>query len=426
MKYIKKCVKYIISFICMIIIFFSALYITALIPREAVHEQISKSAEILNKESGSFYYYVNGRNIQIDNYTDAIMLNNIYSIDENNIVESIIKCRRNYLPNIQIRNSGEKVGNIFSLYGEEKPIQDLVDITNGKSRTTYEYARYWHGYMVILKPMLIFFNITQIRIIFEIILCISLFILSFYLYKNVNKIIAILTFITFFSIDILSFVKNLQGIFVFIIPIITSIFIVNKKINSKNINLILFIIGGITAYVDFLTTPLTTILIPAIIYFLIYKEKDLKVLFKEFIFMCLLWGIGYFGIWFSKWIINDCMYNSNLIELSLKQILFRVSSNELVGTKNVPIKALKYNISNACNWISVGIIIIATINLIKNYKNVFNKNKIIYVVIAIIPILWYLFIFNHSCLHYFFTYKLLIVTLLGIVFISFDNEKIQI
>lgn len=425
MNFIKKCAKYIICYLGLIIVFFLVLYITAQIPRKAVHKQISQSAKILNEESESFLYYINGRDIQIDNYTDAIMLNNIYSIDENNIIESIIKCRRNYIPNIKIRNFGEKAGNILYQDGEDNPVQDLVDITNGKSRTTYEYARYWHGYMVILKPMLIFFNITQIRIIFEIILCISLFILSFYLYKNVNKIIAILTFITFFSIDIVSFVKNLQGIFVFIIPIITSIFIVNKKINSKNINLILFIIGGITAYVDFLTTPLTTILIPEIIYFMVYKEKDLKVVFKEFIFMCLLWGIGYFGIWISKWIINDWIYNSNLIEVSLKQILFRVNSNEFVGTPNVPIKALKSNIFNSCNWISIGIIIIAIINLIKNYKNIFNKNKIIYGIIAIIPILWYLVISNHSCLHYFFTYKLLIVTLLGIVFISFDNEKIQ-
>lgn len=424
MKKICKSYKYIITYICMVIIFFSILYITALIPKELIFKKISESAEILNEEGGSYYYHINGRDIQIDNYTDAIMLNNVYSVDNNNIVESIIKCRRNYNYGITTRILGEKSGNLFN----EDPVQELLDTINKENITSHEYARYWHGYMGILRPMLIFFNITQIRIIFEIILLISLAILAFYIYKKENKILSILMIFTFLAMDIFEFIKNIHGVIVIIIAIITSIFIANKKINEKNIKFILFIIGGLTAYLDFLSTPLITVLFPITIYFIINKKENLEVAFKETVLMCFFWWIGYFGIWISKWIINDCIYNSNLIMLSLNQIFFRINSKELVGNTNVPIRALIRNINCATNWITIGILIISVLNfykelICKNLKGCLKKYKIIYIIITIAPILWYLGISNHSCQHFFFTYKLLIVTLFGIVCICFDNKK---
>lgn len=254
----KKVKKYIITYILMIILFFIMLFITSLIPREVIKPNIKKSADILFNDGEFFKIPTFGKEINSDISTDAIMLNIVYSMDDSNRIESIMKNRRNYIPEKTQIVIPDVVGDLHHEGERYLMTKELKDTANDIELKSYEYARYWHGYIIILRPLLIFFDVIEIRIILQITILLALLIMLYYIYKNVNLKIASLILICFIAMDLLTWILTIQGNFVMIIAIITSIFVANKKITDKNFSLVLFIVGGITAYLDFLTTPLIT------------------------------------------------------------------------------------------------------------------------------------------------------------------------
>lgn len=426
MKLVKELLKYIFIFILMLVIAWVALYITALIPRDKIQVKSAESAEILYMEQDEFRMKINFRNVLMHNYTDAIMLNTTYSIDTNNIVESIIKCRRNYLPGVTQNNFEDQLGNLVGDSGERLLlVEEYWNTLNEVSKNSYEYARYWHGYMIILRPMLMFFNVTQIRIILTLILLISLVILAILLSKETNKEIGITLIIAFAAMNILCFLANIQGVLVMIIAMITSIFVANKKITLKNINIVLFIVGGLTAYFDFLTTPLITFLLPIIIFFTINKENNIKKCLKHYILSAIAWGLGYFLLWFAKWIICDLVYNSGMIKLAIEQIIFRTNSEVWPVKQYQFYYAIIYNIIFAANPINVLLVVISMFYILVNTLIIIKPYKVHYFISSFLVLLWYAVFASHSIQHALYTYRLLVVPLICMFFIMFDNKKID-
>ena len=178
---------------------------------------------------------------------------------------------------------------------------------------------------VLNRILLIFFDITSIRWILQIALIIFIGILAYYLRKNSKSKIALSVIIAFIATDIFVWFRTLQGMLVMIVAVLISIFIANKKINSKNINLWLFISGALTAYFDFLTTPLVSILLPMLIYTAVnHDETTLKNEIIRIIKNCIAWGVGYLGVWATKWLIADILYNMEIIKTSVWQIIYRM------------------------------------------------------------------------------------------------------
>ena len=96
----KKSLKYIISFIAVILIFLGTLTLTSLIPSSLLKENVKESAEILKEEGNKKIEYIVTRmeEMEFDNYTDALMINTAYSIDSKKPLYSALVARKNYLP----------------------------------------------------------------------------------------------------------------------------------------------------------------------------------------------------------------------------------------------------------------------------------------------------------------------------------------
>lgn len=427
----KKFSKYVITYLVMIILLFGLLLITSLIPRESIKSNIEKSADILINEGERFSIPSFGKENFNDNSTDAIMLNIIYSIDNKNIIESSLKARRNYIPGKTQNVVPDMIGDLpheGEIYLMTKELQDTA---NDVELNSYEYARYWHGYMSVLRPLLVFFDITEIRIIIQIALITSLLIMLYYVYKNVNFKIAILILLCFISMDMLTWITTIQGNFVMLIAIIISIFVANKKITSQKFNMILFVVGGITVYLDFLTTPFVTFLLPVIIFNLVNNEnKNCKKVLCEYIKRMLAWGLGYALVWIAKWVLIDLLYGTRIIENSIIQISYRtgIASKPYIPV-NMPIIALKNNyLAAAMNLFNITLLLlmypIFFAKLAEKGKSYFfSANKLVYYISAVMPVIWFLILAEHSAQHYFFTYKNALMTLISIVLIICDNKK---
>ncbi len=400
--------KYLLIFIISIITFLILLCASSLIPSKYLKSNVIKSANILQKQTNEYVIRIRGFNIPFDNHTDSLMINTSYSIDSNKPLYSSLVARKNYIPNVTKTIHSDTIGELKS--SKLGQVGDLIDTINENVYESYEYARYWHGYLVFLRPLLLLFDISGIRII-NIILFLILGIIFLYLvYKKIGLIESIIMLIGLFSVDYFYIGLSLQGTPVFLIMIISSIFILLKYNKIKNINIVFFIIGIILAFTDFLTNPLITLGIPMTIYFLLKQKNEgvsLKETIKILIYLCISWSLGYLITWFTKWVIVDLLYGKSIINTSINQLFYRVGINDTPSIIETILKNLY------CVMPMLLIIILSTLAFVILKKKIrFNLTLILpYMFICILPFIWYMLLRNHSLYHCGFTYRTLILTL---------------
>lgn len=425
----KTILKYALLYITIAALFLGGLLLVSYIPKDAIEDNVRESAEIMVKEGEGKSFSSLGRVIFNDNSTDAIMINLSYTIDEDNRLESIVKARRNYIPGVTKEITNDLVGDLPHETERYAMTVELLNTVNGKEQMSYEYTRYWHGYIVILRILLLFFNITTIRWIIQITLIVLLIILMYYLKKNVSLKVAIALIVAFIATDISVWVYTIQGMFVMIIAVLVSIFIANQKINEKNMNVWLFVSGALTAYLDFLTTPLVSLLLPIIIYTAINnKETTFKTECMSLIKNSFAWGFGYFGLWAAKWVIADLLYDMEIILLSFVQIYYRMGGIREFDIGSVGLHGLLRNVVNSTNILVVAVyalIYIYAMARIDLYKKGYflSSEKLPYYFAFLIPFIWYYAISEHSYQHFFFTYKTMLIPMLAITFIVLDDRK---
>ena len=406
----KNILKYIVTFILMIVVFCVLLTITSLIPREALTKKVKESSTILCNQGNSLIIFIDGRPTKFDNYTDSLMINTAYSIDNTTPFYSSMVARKNYIKGktevVYPDTTGELKSS--SKYKALNQVGDLRDTVNNDTVESFEYSRYWHGYLIFLRPLLVLFNISQIRAILTVIYVILAAILLYKIYKKINLGTAIIFLCGLMICDYFYLGITLQGTPVFLITMISSILILSEKIKDKG--LFFLIIGGLTNFFDFLTVPILTLGIPLLVYSLIQNKNkcNIKKLFLELFKYCVMWTIGYGGVWITKWLLLDLFYNKDIIQTVLEQFKYR-SSNKITQ------KELLNSIKFALKPISISFVITLVLLIIKlikykksnNLKDVkFNFKEIfVYLSIGLLAVLWILLLKQHFVQHIFFTYR---------------------
>ncbi len=107
-----KYLKYVATFFIMILIFLLFLFLSSLINKDYIYNNMKTSAEILCEEHQNSLRKV--ANIKTDNYTEALMLNIIYSMDSRDIVGSMLLGRKNYSYDLEQRKIEDSVGELDS------------------------------------------------------------------------------------------------------------------------------------------------------------------------------------------------------------------------------------------------------------------------------------------------------------------------
>lgn len=417
----KKILKYVAIYIFMICILILMLTLTSMIPKEILKEKVSESADILCEEGNRKLSIIPYKNIimQFDNYSDALMINTAYSIDPETPLYSAMVARKNYSPEIteSVEPDSEKELKSASKYQYHNEVGELRDLANEDITESFEYARYWHGYLVVLRPLLTFANVQTIRIILILILVLLSGILLYQLNKKINWVVSMIFLFGLISIEYFYIGISLQSSFCFLIMMISSIIILMRGNKIKDISMIFFITGILTNFFDLLTVPCITYGIPLLIYFItIAEEKNITI--KELIIIFLktgiAWAIGYALTWFIKWLLVDLLYNRNLIAVALKQVVYRSAGSQSFGY----IKTLEFNtqyIEYFIYALIIGVALYVEIEaVLKNKKPENIIGSIPYFLIGIIPFVWIFLIRDHSYKHSFFTYRNFILTMIGL------------
>ena len=274
--------KYILTFFIVIIIFVGLLTLSSTFPQDWIQKNMEKSVEELYEEG----IPSNILGIYFDSASDTTMLNAAYSIDSRNPLESAMLARIDYVPEKQQKYHEDTITldnvKVNEGYNVKEQLKKTVD---GDIKETYEYARYWHGYISIIRPLLIFFSFNEIRKILICVFAMLAMLLMMLLYKKINFKYCFIIILSLLVSEYFFMGLNLQGTFTFIIAMLASIIICIRFEKIKNIGLYFFVIGMATCYFDLLTHPIITLGIPMIIYLLLkQKVENVKKKYMERIY----------------------------------------------------------------------------------------------------------------------------------------------
>lgn len=409
---LKKAKNLSLIYILLISIFVITMAISYALPNKNIIKNTKESMPKLLEEGLYPKVFFDSHKSQLDNFTDSWMLNIAISADNKHPLKS----------------------SLANPYKESKDAKDKIEqlnkSLNEKDLLEGEYSRYWHGYQIVLRPLLLIFNYEQIRYI-NMFGLMSLFMIVAYLIKKeigtryvISFLVSMLMIMFMISPMSLQFSSMFYMTFISMIVVI----IYHKQIKKNNYLIyIFFIIGALTSFVDLLTVPLLTLGFPLITYILL-QEKNNNLLTNtiETIKSSIIWAIGYGTTWATKWIIATIVLKKNIIKNALSQILSR-TSHEAENIHLHKIDVIKKNTDLIFDVFIIKLFIIALIVwlilfIISKRKNIINILPIL--LISIYPILWYVVLENHSYMHFWFTYRSLGVSIFAVT--SFMMYSIDI
>lgn len=372
------------------------------IPQSWIKKNVITSERLIQKE-GLYPQAFNFTFFMFDNYTDALMFNLAISADEDHPIQSAMK-NPIYMGSEGIAVAGEQVA--------KNELEGL---------SVFNYGRYWQGHQVLLRPILIFMNYAGIRILNYILLT-SLVVWCFMLMcKKISRSVAVLFLISLVLINFPIVPYSMQFSMCFYILLLAMIALLRIPTLTASLHSTIctfFVIGGVTSYLDFLTTPQLTLGFPLIVYMLQKGETNKKLV----ILLSFFWALGYGGIWISKWCVGSIFTGTNFFIDALKAVQYRSFG--------------EFGMSNLVSiYYILGLfLILACIILIFIYKKAGKgiesyKSHVYLLLIALIVPVWFCIIRNHTIEHIWFTWRALLLTVYsGLLFMYYtiDFKKINI
>lgn len=364
-----------------------------------MNEHLYPSAEVIAKEGTFPYSDITG---ELDNFTDSTILLNAAHKNTGSFIENVLQVKRYSVPG-------------------KNPAESLVAIYKD-GETDYisaDYQRYWHGYLLIVKPLLYFMDFAAIRV-FNMVAGIAViaFIIYLFVKKRLYNLIVpyVLSILLLKPVGIFSSLQFSSCFYLMSASVIAILLIKD----TKKYAFYVFLFSGIaTAYFDFLTYPMATFGVAAAIYY-VRTEASLKGKLLDFAKLLSLWCVGYAGMWASKWVLSALLAQGNVFSEVLDRLVMRSSlsadGGEQFNLWNAICRNLKQMINKPMALLIFLFVLVSVIYIVVSYKHSARltknhmRNVVLFVALAALPIVWYTFTINHSVIHSFFTSKALVVS----------------
>ncbi len=401
--------KLILYMLISVIIGYLLLVMVYVIPLKPINEHVRDSVKIFERE-GTYPQLVNGfQDSQLDNWTDALML---LIASHEGASGSIFK---------------QAAQNAYSKVDDTNPTESLISIyVNNSEKKEVSYARYWHGYLVFLKPLLVFCDYGEIRFLNMAFQLALMFSIMYLLTKQHRALYGIPLCIYILSLNPATLAMSMQFSSIFVLTMLSGVVLLfrEKQYKDKTESVIthFLIVGCLTSYFDLLTYPLHTLAVPLILWLSI-SHKDR---YKTVIGSAFAWIIGYGGMWAGKWIVSSVITGENIFWGALQQAAYR--SRYVVSDTKFSYKDLFVRLFDAFNNQILFILLIVSlfyiIACICKHKLRINYQLLpLLSGIALMPFVWYAVLGNHSYQHAGFAFRELSITVFGLQMMVISCNK---
>lgn len=286
------------------------------------------------------------------------------------------------------------------------------------------YTYYWHGYVVILRVLLLFMDYEQFRFLNCILQLMMMFFVAHFIWEKKGQRYALALLTSYFLMMPMAMFLSLQFSWIFYIAMALSLLICYRHtwFTEKRIPYIFVIAGMLTSFLDLLTYPLYTWAFPLLLLILLSEDGQKALNYvKTVVVSGLCWILGYAGMWFGKWALAGWIVHRNVIQEAWKEVLFRSGSEESLNLI-ARLEALYDNWKHYEYPLYTALLAIWLTWFI--YKSLNGKTQIVrqekngaYLLITLSSFVWYFVLANHTLGHHFFTYRIWGVAITGILFL---------
>lgn len=377
-----------------------------LLPTDRIRQHIAETSQMFETEGGYYQWAEGYKNAQADNYSDAsLYLNAMYPGSGNVIRDSMNNPRR--------------------LYGDDNNEESVVLTARntGKEADGHDvnYGRYWHGSLILLKPMLQFVNIADLRIWGMMIHLALLFaIIVGFVKRNLTKYLPgfFLTVIMLNPVSaVMCFCYSVEYTLVLLGAVLILYF--HEFLKKGQNYYFYFLWSGIcTVFFNELCFPMVVFGVSILICLLLSEEEGWPLVKRE-LSLGLCWGAGYVLMWMGKWICAWILTGYNYFAEALGQALRYTSDHATWEVENPALwERLYRNINVYGQWPFIFLILsvlAVTVLFVISQKRKGRKENLRrmlpYFLMVLFPLGVYIALGNgYSYVHYWFTHRLLAIS----------------
>lgn len=386
------------------------------LPKARMVNNINRSRPLLTTEGNYRYWAEDITNTLSDNFSDSLMEDIAINPNTGNLLyDAMINC---YVGWQDTSNSSEW---LLRVAGGQPFYEGYEQVV---------YGRYWHGYLLWMKPLLLLFSVPEMRLINMAVQLALLCWLMILLYQQLG-IVGCLTIGTgILILNPITCAMTFHFSDIYYNVLITCIVMLRhrKTLQHRNDWWKVFLWCGIgVAYFDLMTYPLVALGIPLILYFLL-TDNSLGSNLSRMIHYSIDWVVGYAGMWVLKWLIGSAFTGYDLVTDGLGAVGLRSSG----ALENVNMEYLNVVSSNVQAMLTKPVIALLVLIVLCMIAGLFSRKfewkaqwarLFPILLIGCYPFVWYFVIRNHSIVHVWFAYRVLAITGAAIVAILFCFVK---
>lgn len=387
------------------VVFSVLLVITNAIPDRLVKGSIARGIDELTQQGDHPWIFFTPQS-QLDNFTDKIMLQLSQRTSGWNDVTKYFASKTDWseLDTKALHNP------LFAAFSNQG------------------YSRYWQGYTVILKPLLVFFSLDAIRIISSVLLLVLICLAFATLKKEFNVVVAVVFCLamTMINITVVPFSLVFSPVIYTVLISILGI----RLLYGKHRILLFLIIGSVINFLDFLTFPILTLCFPlALLVMADIKHGDTYVsVLAKFIKSGFAWLLGYASTWAMKWVLSSVVTGRNIIKDAIKNIFIRTdTASSAVHYDKVEVISNNYAYlfeHYPVRLVVLVVVVLLALQVLHIRKHCLSTRLVVdncikatsLFILALAPVVWYVCLTNHSSIHIeFFAYKNAVVSVFAIL-----------
>ena len=390
--------------------------LSALIPNEALRENMEKSVFAYKDCEGFELTDGNKLNSVADNYADSIWLNIAWNLGEENPLVATFKT--SYY-------DGEMLGENAGLY---------YTVIEGTAPNN-DYSRYWHGSAMLVRLFHLFTDVEGIKCIGFVVFLLLVLLSVIILVRRKQADIAVILVLSLLFVSVWNIRLSLEYQSPFIIAFVLIPFYLAFEKRGDNAFSLLSVVGGVMAsFFDFLTTETVTLLLPlALVIAVRAKEKRLgsaKQNIAMIVKSAVCWLVSYAGAFLVKWALAGLVAGKGAFDAALSSAAERMESYASVfspvisnftvlfgGTKRVDARLV-------VSGILISLIVLVSIWYLFRAKQTNALAAFLLLLVGFAVPLRFIVLGNHSYLHCFFTYRALVTFVFAVLSALWLNVRL--
>lgn len=337
----------------------------------------------------------------------------------------------------EVEGRWERLGNLFGDAYDPATMDNFTDqimlgeaYVQDKSISALEaalymngYTRYWHGYQVFLRPLLVFYQVYQIRYLNMTAFFFLLFWTLSALRRRLGRLEAVAFLLSMIGAHIVVIPMSMQFMAVFMVTMAASLVVMYRYpfAKSEHAPLFFMVVGMTINFLDLLTAPIVTLGIPLLLCLHLENREGLNARRAASIVLgnSAAWTAGYGLCWAAKWGIASLVLRESQSEIVWSKIRYwAIESEKSTGRIDAALVNLKdfFLIQGIRTMVfPAAFLLLLIILAVVCFR---REKRAAFVVIAMLgvclyPYIWYVVLAEHSFLHHWFTYRAQIVTQFG-------------